>query len=300
MASTRQKKKTVSFYEVRDENGTRLGEALDWDSILDDLARQSAKSCRHRIFGTEHWGRVYHWNDLPNFILVRARDEGVSAFDIDNEQFIDHESEAGSPYVELSITKFLPGTNRFGFVLGSNASSRAGSMEAWINEHKMFKERISIVPLVSQRVLEKIDKASEAKLLKVRLDRDHVAAVGPSNGLYSVFQNLKNKHGGVDAELILRVKGRINNDYREERQGLLETAKSVANTRFSKAFVELINYDANGKPHVDKVDFMNDLLARKMDVSVTDDEGNPVRIPSAITAIERAAERLREEFDALD
>lgn len=290
---TRTKKKTVQFFEVVAQDGTRLAQPYPWPEILADLAKQPAADCKHVVAGVDHWGRVYTYEEEDHFILVRLVEEGVSSFDISTESFIDIESNAANPYVELSIAKFLPNSNIFGFVLGSNGSSRVGSMERWINAHKMFQGEVAIVPLVSKRALDKIRAAEEAKLLTVRLDQDHVSSIGTQSGLYSVLKDIEESHGSVDIELTIRAKGRVDEERREERMGIVRTAKSMIRAPFSRAVVELVNYDSKGKPHIEKVDFLNHLLATKMNVSVTDKEGNPVRIPSAISAINKAAEKLR-------
>lgn len=300
MATTRTKKKTVQFFEVRDSKGAKLPEALDWPKILLDISRQSVKECKHSVGLVDHWGRIYNYNETDHLILARLREDGVSSFDIENETFIDLESQEENPYVELSISKFIEGTNRFGFVLGSNASSRVSSLEGWINAHKVFSKDISIVPLISNRVLQKIQEADEAKLLRVRMERDQVSTIKESSGLFSVSKNLEKAHGSIDVDFTIRVKGRIDEKHKGEREKILNTARTIVDTQFSRAEVDLVVYNAKGKPEIDHVNFMNDLLAKKMTVSVTDKEGNPVRIPSAIVAIERAADALKAEFDALD
>ncbi|SFW66632.1 hypothetical protein [Amycolatopsis australiensis] len=300
IVATRQRKKTVQFFEVVNSDGSRIENgSLDWQEILFDLSRQHIRDRRHRIGGIDHWGQIYPYNGDEHFILAKNREDGVSSFDIENEEFIDSETQAGNPYVELTIIKFIPGTNRFGLVLGSGASSRAGTFQIWLNEHRVFAEEISVKPLVSNRVLEKIQGAQQAKLLNVRLERDQAAAVSEANGLYGAVRAITAVHGSVDVELILRVKGQVDSRHDDERISILNTARSVINTQFSKAMVELVQFDQEGKPETETVNFVNDLLSKKMKVSVTDEEGHPVRIPSAIAAIDRAIDDLQSEFDAL-
>lgn len=300
MMASRTRKKTVQFFEVRDAKGAKIPDGvLDWPKILLDISRQSVDDCKHSVGLVDHWGRIYNYNETDHFILARLREDGVSSFDIQNETFIDLESHAENPYVELSIAKFLGNSNRFGFVLGSNASSRVNSLEGWMNAHRVFTKDISIIPLVSSRVLAKIQNADEAKLLRVRMDRDQLGMIKESSGLFSLSKDLERKHGSIDLDLTIRVKGKINDRRKDEREKILDTARTVIDSPFSRAEVDLVTYDADGRPSVEHVNFLNDLLARKMTVSVTDKEGNPVRIPSAIEAIDRAAKLLQDEFDAL-
>jgi hypothetical protein len=297
MARTRTRKRTVQFFEVQHADGSRFDGPLPWVDFLASLALESVRRRRHAIYAVDHWCQTYTFDGRDHLIMARLRDESVSSFNTTNGDIVDVQSEVGNPHVELSIASFLPDTNILGFVLGSQASSRVKSLEEWINEHKVFSDPISIAPLLSLRSMEKINEATEAKLLQVRFERDQLSSLAHKNRLTDALQVLEEAHGSVDIELTLRVKGKVDEEHTGERRKIGQTAKSLIGSSFSRASAELVSYNTDGKPVREYVDFLNDVLAKKMDVSVKDDEGNPVRIPSALAAIDRAATELSDELE---
>lgn len=64
----------------------------------------------------------------------------------------------------------------------------------------------------------------------------------------------------------------------------------------TKAAAKLISYDDEGHRHAEEVDFVQHRLTKKMSIAMTDEDGNPVRISSAIEAIRRAAKSLHDEL----
>lgn len=164
----RSSRKKVQFFEVCDENGDRFDGALPWEDALAELGRQQPADRRHVVNGVPHWGRSYPYSDCDHFVLARLREEGVSTFDINRDEFIDQESQSAVPFVEITIASILPSSNKFGLVRGSNAASHASTIGDWINQHQVFERPISIVPLISQSTMQKIASAREVKLLRVR------------------------------------------------------------------------------------------------------------------------------------
>jgi hypothetical protein len=290
------RKKLVAFYEVVDAEGRDLTSVLDWDHFFTRLSREDTHARRHRMFGVHHWGKTYTYSESDHFVLARLREEGVSAFNIETDEIIDSETDIAKPWVEVSVASFIPGTNRFGFVLGSQAAPRASAVADWINEHKSFDGRISVKPLVNQDILRKLNGAAEARLLTVRLTRDQISSTQSSDGIFSAANALSNQHGDVEVELSIRVKGHADRDHQEERSSILESARRVVGSDFEKAVAQLINYNEEGRSETETVNFLNDRIAKKMNVKVTDDEGNPIKVQSAIDAIIQARSELRREL----
>lgn len=297
---TRTSKRKVQFFEVCDEDGERIGQVLPWDEVLGAVGRQTVSERRHVLQGIPHWGQAYVHDDRENLVVARLRAEGVSTFDIEQDQIIDQASQAAVPYVELSIVSILPSTNKFGLVRGSNASSHAVTIGDWINAHELFGRSITIVPLISRRTMQKIANAREVKLLDVSYNQELSAAtaVADSGGLSSAVNALVGDHGPAEIEIVIRQKGRTTDQDTQLRRTLANTMRAVASRPFSKAVADIVTTDFDGRPMLDRINFLNDILARRMTVSVTDEEGNPVRIPSAIAAISRAADVLREDLEA--
>jgi hypothetical protein len=295
----RESKKKVQFFEVCDKDGNEFAGPLPWVEALATLSGESVTDRLHRVGGVPHWGRTYTYNNRDHFVLARLREDGVSTFDIERDEFVDQESQAAVPFVEISVTSVLEGTNKFGLVRGSNASSHAASVGDWINSHQLFAEPITIVPLISKRTLDKINSASEVKLLDVSFSQElsASAAVAQAAGISTAVGVLVDELGPADIEVVIRRKGRLNDRDSDFRRKLAGLTRLAAGRPYTRAKAELVTLDEEGRPTIDKVDFVNDILARKMTVQLTDKEGNPVRIPSAIDAIEKAAAVLREDLE---
>ncbi|GIH47420.1 hypothetical protein SAMN05421833_11779 [Microbispora rosea] len=294
--ATKIKKKTVSFYEIMDENGRSFPQPLPWEKVLARLAQQPVTQREHELWDVAHWGKTYTYLDRDHFVLARSRVEGVPSLDVNADEIIDNETDVQKPWVEISVASFVPDTNIFGFVLGSQASPRPASIAAWLNAHKIFDKFITVGPVVSKDILAKLNGAAQAKLVRVKLTRDQIRATRQSNGLFSAARGITEEHGDVEVELIVRVSGRVKRDHDEERIQILETARGLLSTDFKFAVAELINFNDKGKPEYEPVNLLENRLAKKMDVSVTDDEGNPIRIQSAVTAILRAIDALGDEL----
>jgi hypothetical protein len=104
-------------------------------------------------------GQVYPLDNRDHFVLARLREYGVSTFDIEQDQIVDRESQAANPYVELSIISVLPGTNKFGFLRGSNAASHAASFGDWLNKLGAFPPATGITRQKTDHV-ERLDRGS--------------------------------------------------------------------------------------------------------------------------------------------
>lgn len=293
-ASTRRKR--VSFYEVRDRDGIPFSGPLPWVEALAELAREPVTSRRHSVNGIDHWGKAYPFDEIDHFILARSRDEGVPSYNVQTDEIIDNETDSQQPWVEISIASFVPGTNKFGFVLGSQASPRPTSMALWLNEHKFFDEELTIGPVINQNVLNRINAAAQASLVRLTLTRDQIEAARQSGGVFSAARVIGQEFGDVEVELLVKVSGRVTRSHDEERIQILETVRDVVGSDVKHAVAELINFDAEGHYERESIDLLEDRLAKSMKVRVTDAEGNPVRIESAVTAILRAMDHFGEEL----
>jgi hypothetical protein len=294
--AVRERKKTVAFFEIKDSDGNPFPDPLPWDKHLADIARESASARKHSLGGVDHWGQIYTIHETDHFILARYR-EDVSSFDIAAGNFIDTASDLAKPYVELAIVHFIPGTNRIGYVRGSHASPRVSSLEGWINMHGLVEDGVTIEPVLSRHVLSKIAGASEASLVRVgyRSDQLHL-----NHDDRSTIADIKRQiDGGVKntyVELLFRVEGGTAPSVREERLKLLDVAREVSSQDFAKASAKLINYDEDGKPRAEDVNFVKHRITTKKKVKITDDEGNPVKVASAVEAIYQAIEDLSDEI----
>lgn len=291
----RTRNKQVAFYEVRTEDGEVLKEPTPWAEHLAELARESTADREHLVNGVPHWGQIYTYEETDHLVLARLRD-GVSSLNTTTGTIIDTDSDAGNPWVEISVVHFMSDTNRLGFVLGSNASPRPSSLASWINQHRIFAEDITIEPVIAKDTLAKLQGAAEASMLRVKFTSDQLSQVGSSKGLFGASRRLQSEVGHVSIEMILKIEGGSSKARGDDRTRLLGITRDVVGAEYSKAFAKLLNYDGNGYPRSEDVDFLKQRLAMKSKIAITDRDGKPVRISSAIDAIYRAAEKFKVEL----
>ncbi|MFF0153445.1 hypothetical protein [Micromonospora sp. NPDC005203] len=284
----------ISFYQVRSATGEPFGDKVNWQELLSYISEQSIEERRHFINGANHWGKSYHYKGIWHLLLARKRDE-VSSLDLGKDELIDTESDASSPYVEVTFIHFIPKTNSLGLVLGSNAAPRVSTLAAWINQHQVLDEEVEIVPVIDARVMEKIYSAKSAKLVKVTFEADHPDRIRQSSALADAAYRMQERIGDVEISLELKVAPSP-----RERRNLLEEVQSLAATRdFKKAFASLISIDDDGNERTEAVDFLNNRLTAKAKITVTDKDGKSVRVHSAIDAIYRAIENKRGDLPEL-
>lgn len=292
MAST-QKKKTVAFFEVFDSEGRALPEALPWDKFLARLHDEKVSQRQHRLWNTVHWASAYPFQEQDHFIIARSREDVPSTLDVSTGEFIDHENDTKRPWVEISVGSFIPSTNKFGYVLGSTASPRVSAMAEWINKHEFFDAPISIGPAINPNVLARLNGAAQVKMLDVKLARGQAISSVQNHGIFTAARDLTEGYGDVDIQIIVKVAGRVDRRHDTEREGLLDATRGMFGHDFKKAVAELLRFDENGKPETEMINLLDDRLAIKMNVSVTDEKGNPIRIQSAITAIYHAIDKFK-------
>ncbi|GAA3652815.1 hypothetical protein GCM10022237_10910 [Nocardioides ginsengisoli] len=295
--------KTVAFFEVCDENELPML-ATDWQDCLGELlVRQQDKGVtdlRHEISGARNYARIYSHNDSLHLVLAREREEPPSSLDEDSGDILDEETEANRPWVEISVMSFLPDTNIFGLVLGAQGSPRAGALADWINtDGELFDDLISVRPYTADKLVGMLqDGSSEARMVSLRLDSHQIKQgdIDPNGGLYSATQRLgRDLDIGteVDVEVILRVRGRSSSASEGTRGYLADLGRALVGRSISGGQVELVDFEPESVTDRELVDLVKHRMATKETVSVMDDEGHQVRIPSAISAISRAADRLQ-------
>ncbi|MEU8238523.1 hypothetical protein AB0C07_09780 [Actinoplanes missouriensis] len=232
---------------------------------------------------------------MDHFLLARERDD-MSSLDLNKDELVDSESDGTSPYVEVTFAHFLPGTNVLGMVLGSNASPRVSSIAAWLNEHKVIDQEIEIVPFIDPRILDKINGAASAKLVRVTFQADPAESVRRSSSLADAAHRLHERVGEVEISLELKVESGAPEGTASRILG--EAQSLAASSGFKKAFATLVQVDDEGKRYREDVDFLDNRLAFRTKIVTVDASGKSVRVHSAIDAILRAVEKHRRDLPA--
>jgi hypothetical protein len=294
-------KKTVTFFEVVDENDQPFA-AEDWQVNLRQLRdRQNdhgVVDLRHEIGGVRHYAQVYTHQGECSLVIARERDEPPSTLDESTGQIIDETTQASRPWVEICVLSFIAGTNVFGFVLGGMASPRAGVVSQWFNKDgETFDELVEVRPHTADALVGMLqDGSSEARMVSVRLDAAQIYGDGVNGaGLFSATQDIGrqlNAGPEVDVEVILRIRGRADSASEGTRRWIADRARELIGMNIRGGQAEIIEYTDNEQTDRELVDLVKHKMATKEEVSVMDDDGRQVRIPSAINAISRAADRL--------
>lgn len=299
--TTKRIMKTVAFFEVCDEHDQPIG-IEDWQVHLRALqARRSdegAVSLRHEILGLRHYAQSYIHQERLSLVIARERDEPPSSLDETSGDIVDENTQANRPWVEICVASFIENTNIFGFVLGGMSAPRAGTVADWINKDaQLFSELISVRPYVADNLVGVLrDSSSEARLVRLRLEPQQInAAEIDGSGLYSATQQIGRELDlgpEVDVEVVLRIRGRSAGATEGTRRTLADRARELIGLNVRGAQAEIVDIDPESSNR-ELVDIVKHRMATKEQVSVMDEEGRQVRIPSAINAISRAANRLQ-------
>lgn len=294
-------KKTVAFFEVCDENEQPMA-AENWQrhlrALRDRQNNQGATSLRHEIYGLRHYAQAYTHQGELSLVVARERDEPPSSLDETSGEILDEATQANRPWVEICVASFIANTNIFGFILGGMSAPRAGVLADWINEDaQLFGELITVRPYVADNLVEMLqDGSSEARMVRIHLDAAQISNAdvdGP--GLYSAAQQIGRELDlgpEVDVEVLLRIRGRSDAATEDTRRTLADRARELIGLPMRGAQAEIVSFEPDSPTDRELVDLVKHRMATKEKVSVMDDEGRQVRIPSAIVAIGRAASRL--------
>lgn len=301
--STKRSKKTVAFFEVCDEQDLPMV-AEDWQAHLHELLKRQQDNgvvdLRHEIAGVRNYAQVFSANEELHLVLAREREEPPSSLDESSGEILDETTQANRPWVEISVLSFIPNSNIFGLVLGAQASPRAGALADWINvDGQLFAELVSVRPYVADNLVGMLqDGSSEARMVSLQLDAQQIqqGEVGDDNGLYSATQRFGRALDlgpEVDVEVVLRIRGRSDSATESTRRTLADRGRELIGRSLRGGKVELVDFEPESLNDRELVDLVKHRMATKEVVSVMDDDGHQVRIPSAINAIGRAASKLQ-------
>lgn len=299
--ATKTVKKTVAFFEIRDKDDQPMA-AEDWQKHLRKLSKRQAnkgvKSLRHKIYGLRHYAQSYAHDGSYGLVIARERDEPPSSLDETSGEILDEATQANRPWVEVCVASFIPGTNIFGFVLGGMSSPRSGVIADWINtDKKFFAEPVSVHPYRDEALVDMLrDGSSEARMVHLVLTPDQIQNQNiEGSGLYSAAQHLGRELDlgtEVEVEVILRIAGRTGTASEGTRRQVADRARELIGMPVKAAKAEIVELGDGNAVDRDLVDLVKHRMATTQKVSVMDDDGRQVRIPSALNAISRAASHL--------
>lgn len=298
--ATKRAKKTVAFFEVCDEDEDPL-EPVDWQSLLGELddrrVSHGATSLRHTIHGFRHYAQVYTHLETYHLVIAREREEPPSSLDEGSGEILDEQTNANRPWVEISILSFIPDSNVFGFVLGAMGSPRSSAVADWLNADELFEDSLTVRPYISETLVDLVrDGDSEARLFRMKLSAQQLyEGFDPDSGVYSRSQQFGRELDmgpEVDLEITLTLNGNAKSTAESTRRALGDIARSVIGREMVAGKVEVVDLDSGPRVERELVDLVKHHITTKENVSVMDDEGHQVRVPSAVNAISRAISKL--------
>ncbi|WP_424534948.1 hypothetical protein ACOZ38_32860 [Sphaerisporangium viridialbum] len=256
------------------------------------MAAIASSSVDERTFeGTARFvGNIATAEEEDHLLLHRVKGHGewLSVMNWDTGQWRELESKAREGYLETSVMCFLSYGNVVGIMQGSTASPSHKSLEAWLNGMKAFGNADLIVrPLMSKAQVERLRTASGANRVEIRIGSHKIGALNERSGRLAGFlKKARADYGDINVTLIITVprgKGRW-----ADRQNLLADLRDIEGVMpeaAEKAKATLVYAEASGTEYTQLVELVEHHITAKRRIPAVDDQGNSIRILSAIGAI---------------
>ncbi|MFJ4090171.1 hypothetical protein ACIPYS_01200 [Kitasatospora sp. NPDC089913] len=275
---------------------------IDWDTALSALARASLED---RRVEKEHIlvGSVVTANDQDHLLLHRVKDnsEWLSVMNWNTGEWHELEQNASQGFLDTSAICFLPFGNIIGLMQGATSAPTHKALEQWLNELKLFPGvNLAIRPVMSHAEIDKLKSAHGASKIEVRIGSSRISALSNKTGRLASFLKLANEsYGDIKVTMIISVpRGRGRG---EDRQALLEDLRDIAEVApnaAERARASLVYADADGPEYTRLVELVEHHITAKRRVSAVDNEGNSIRILSAVDAILEVAAEHEDELRA--
>ncbi|MFJ3586805.1 hypothetical protein ACIPPS_31885 [Streptomyces sp. NPDC090127] len=304
------KERTIHFYEVvtvRNGEGQRMPEPMDWDAVLADLS-QVPVSGRTFESDSQLVGTITTYHEQDHLLLHRVKDAGewLSVMNWDTGSLRELEQNAHEGYLDTSVICFLPFGNVIGIMRGSQSAPSHRALEAWLNGISLFPgTQFEVRPVVAHAEVERLKTASGASRVEVKLMANKMGALRErKGGLARTFRVAGESYGEISVTVIISVpRGKELKEHREMLLADLDEISDVV-TGAERARASLIYSDPTGPERTHLVELVEHSITAKRRVPATDQEGNSIRIVSAVDAILGAAaeheDALRLAVDAGD
>ncbi|MGW0602366.1 hypothetical protein [Streptomyces sp. NPDC002640] len=304
------KERTVYFYEVvvvRNGEGRRLPQQLDWDATLAELSRAPVGERTYegeaRLVGT-----IATHNEQDHLLLHRVKDAGewLSVVNWVTGDLRELEQNAQEGYLDTSVICFLPFGNIVGIMPGSRSAPSHRGLEAWLNGLAIFPDtQFAVRPVVAHAEIERLKTATSASRVEIKLMGNKMGALSQRTGrLARTFRTAGESYGEINVTMIISVpRGK---KHEGNRQALLADLEEISDvvTGAEMARARLVYSDPGGPERTQLVELVEHNITAKKRVPATDEEGNSIRIVSAVDAILVAAaehqDALRMAVDAGD
>lgn len=292
MASIRRMpERTVAFFEiVTSASGEQARiPQLDWDQALASLATASVQE---RMVDKEMTlvGSVATVHEQDHLLLHRVKDatEWLSMMDWNSGEWRELEQNASRGFVDTSAISFLPFGNVVGIMAGSVSAPTHRGLETWLNELHLFPDvQLTARPVLSKAEVERLGTAHGASRIEIKIGNHKVAALRGRTGRLAHFLRLAHEaYGDINVTMIISVpRGKARAD---DRQALLDDLRDIAPVApgaADRARAKLVFAEADGLERTRLVELTEHHITAKRRVPAVDDQGNSIRILSAVDAI---------------
>ena len=292
MASIRRMpERTIAFFEIvtRSSGEQTRVPLMEWDKALADLA---TASLQERMVDKEVTlvGSVATARGQDHLLLHRVKDatEWLSMMDWSTGEWRELEQNASRGFVDTSAICFLPFGNVVGIMQGSVSAPSHKGLENWLNELHLFPDtRLAIRPVLSKAEIERLGTAQGATRIEIKIGSHKASALRDRNGrLASFLRQAQEAYGDINVTMIISVprgKGRY-----KDRQALLDDLRDIAPVApgaADRARARLVFAEPDGTERSRLVELTEHHITAKRRVSAVDDDGNSIRILSAVDAI---------------
>ncbi|MGW5768806.1 hypothetical protein ACWEVY_06630 [Streptomyces longwoodensis] len=151
--------------------------------------------------------------------------------------------------------------------------------------------------MLSKAEVERLGSAQGASRIEIRIGSHKVSALRGRNGrLASFLRQAQEAYGDINVTMIISVpRGRARDEDRQALLADLQDIAPVAPDAAARAQARLVFAEADGVERSRLVELTEHHITAKRRVSAVDDEGNSIRILSAVDAIlDVAGEHERE------
>jgi hypothetical protein len=286
------KERTVAFYEIVSSiSGEQCRvEQLPWEKTLGALA--TTKDVKERTFESDSVfvGNTIIVDEVDHLLLHRVKNAGewLSVLDWNTGEWRELESKATEGYLDTSAVCFLPYGNVIGLMQGSTSAPTHKSLQTWLNGLKFFPDMELVVrPVMSRAEVERLRTANGASKVEIRIGSSKMAALQDRSGrLASFLRRASLDYGDVDVTVIISVpRGKARSEDRERLLADLQDLEHVVPEAAERARATLVYAEQSGPEYSRLVELVEHHITAKRRVAAVNDEGQSIRILSAVGAI---------------
>ncbi|WP_432049454.1 hypothetical protein [Verrucosispora sp. NA02020] len=301
--ATTMRERTVQFYEIVDlvnADQVRVHQR-NWQSVLLEVGNAKLDERTHTtpdqtLVGTVHGSET----EGDHLLLHKVKREGewLSTMNMETGEWRELELRAAEGYLDTTVIAFLGFGNVIGLMQGSVSAPSHKSLENWINGLQIFTRPILVRALMTRAEVERLAVASGASRIEIRLGAHKAEALSKKDGrLARMLRTAAQDFGDVKITVTISVPRGGGRD--DERRVLREELSELADVMPDAAEVakaNLVYANAEGGEYVRLSEFVEHHITAKRRVPTVDDQGNSVRILSAVQVIMGASAEHEDEL----